>query len=77
MKTPSKFVRVAVLTSSLTLLTAYVIHSQSKGQTAAPKTEEKFMLPSSKALTQPVFSIRKVESDILAADPFAPPSQKP
>ena len=77
MKTPSKFVRIAVLASSLTLLTAYVIHSQSKGRAAVPKTEEKFMLPGSKSLTQPIFSTREVESSSLAADPFAPSTQKP
>ena len=77
MKPTSMIVRVIVVMSSLTLLTAYVIHSQSRGRNAAPQAEEKFMLPSSKALTQPVFSTRKVESTTLAADPFAPPAQKP
>lgn len=77
MKTPSKLVRIGVLASSLTLLTVYVIHSQSIGRNAAPQAEEKFMLPSSKALTQPVFSTRKVESHPLASDPFATPAQKP
>lgn len=77
MKTTSKLFRIAVLASSLTLLTAYVIHSQSRGRNAVPQAEEKFMLPSSKALTQPVFSTRKVESNTVAADPFAPPAQKP
>lgn len=77
MKTPSKLVRIGVLASSLTLLTVYVIHSQSRGQIASPQAEEKFMLPSSKALTQPIFSTRKVESPSLAADPFATPAQKP
>jgi hypothetical protein len=77
MKTPSKLVRIGILVSSLTLLTSYVIYSQSRGRNAAPQAEEKFILPSSKALTQPVFSTRKVESTTLATDPFAPPSQKP
>lgn len=77
MTTPSKLVRIVVVASSLTLLTAYVIHSQSRGRIASPQTEEKFMLTSSKALTQPVFSTRKVESNTVAADPFAPPAQKP
>lgn len=77
MTRPSKLVRIAVLASSLTLLTVYMIHSQSRGRMAAPQTEKKFMLPSSKALTQPVFSTRKLESNPLAADPFATPAQKP
>ena len=75
MKPSSKIVRVIGVMSSLTLLTVYVIHSQSRGRMEAPK-KEKFMLPSSKALTQPVFSTRKVESTTLA-DPFAPSAQKP
>jgi hypothetical protein len=77
MKPSSKIVRVIGVISSLTLLTTYVIYSQSRGRNAAPQAEEKFILPSSKALTQPVFSTRKVESTTLATDPFAPPSQKP
>ncbi|MFC5456651.1 hypothetical protein [Prosthecobacter fluviatilis] len=77
MKPPSKLVRLAVLVSSLTLLTVYVVHSQSRGQMASPQTEEKLMFPSSKALTQPVFSTRKVKSNTVAADTLAPPMQKP
>jgi hypothetical protein len=76
MKPSSKIVRVIGVISSLTLLTTYVIYSQSRGRNAAPQAEEKFMLPSSKALTQPVFSTRKVGSTTLA-DPFAPSAQKP
>ncbi|MBN8417553.1 MAG: hypothetical protein J0L73_01410 [Verrucomicrobia bacterium] len=81
MKTRSKLVGALVLASSLTLLTVYVIHSQSRGRMATPQTEEKFMLPSSKAVTRPIFSIRKVESgpDTKegAADPFAISAPKP
>ncbi len=77
MKTRSKLVGALVLASSLTLLAVYVIYSQSRGRMVAPQTEEKFMLPSSKSLTQPIFSTRKVESNTLVADPFAPQAQKP
>jgi hypothetical protein len=59
MKNTSKLARTAVLVSSLTLLVGYVIYSQSRGRTAVQKTEKEFMLPSSKALTNPVFTTSK------------------
>ncbi|WP_395735839.1 hypothetical protein [Prosthecobacter sp.] len=61
MNLPSKLTRLGVLVLSLTLLSAYVIHTQSKGQAAEQEPEPEFIMPSSKALTQPVFSVRKVE----------------
>jgi hypothetical protein len=81
MNIPSKLARLGVLALSLTLLAGYVIYTQSKGQAAAQKPEQGFMIPSSKALTQPVFTVRKMgsapdkkgESAELSANPTPKP----
>lgn len=62
MSIPGKFIRTAVLVSSLALLTGYVIYAQSKSRTAEQEARKEFMLPSSKALTRPVFSTSKTEA---------------
>ncbi|WP_395743372.1 hypothetical protein [Prosthecobacter sp.] len=83
MKTRSKLVRLAVLALSLALLAAYVIYAQSKSRTAKQEASEEFMLPSSKALTRPVFVTRETETTAAdektaepavqaPSDPFAP-----
>jgi hypothetical protein len=79
MKQTSKLVRFAVLALSLTLLTVYVVYSQSRGRMATPKTEEEFVPPSSKALTHPVFSTSKLESKSTdkGAEAIAVPPPKP
>lgn len=67
MNTVSKPMRLAVLAFSLMLLAGYVSFSQSRGRDEAVKAKEEFMMPSSKVLTQPVFSTRKTHVEAEAA----------
>jgi len=62
MRTPAKFIRIGVLVLSLALLAGYVIYAQSKSRTVEQEARKEFMLPSSKALTRPVFSTSKTDA---------------